>query len=72
VELLDGDHGGLLVAPREPQQIAAALTRILTESGLADKLVLNAAGLADSLSWPTVAAQYRQLFDALLRKPGAR
>jgi glycosyltransferase involved in cell wall biosynthesis len=69
VELLDGEHGGLLVAPQEPQQIAAALTRILTEPELAGQLVLNAAGLADSLSWPTVAAQYRQLFDALLRRP---
>lgn len=69
VELLDGEHGGLLVAPQEPRQIANALTRILTDPELADRLVLNAAGLADSLSWPTVAAQYRQLFDALLRRP---
>jgi glycosyltransferase involved in cell wall biosynthesis len=70
VELLDGEHGGVLVEPGDAKQMADAISRILANASYAEQLVAKASGLADALAWPTVAAQYRQLFDALLRRPG--
>jgi glycosyltransferase involved in cell wall biosynthesis len=70
-ELLAGEGGGLLVPHQDPQAIAQALTRILIEPGLAEEMVARNARLAPPLSWSLVASQYRQLFDALLRRPVA-
>jgi glycosyltransferase involved in cell wall biosynthesis len=69
VELLDGDHGGILVDHEDPTRLAGAISRILDDPAFAERLVLNASGLAGALSWSTIASQYRQLFDALLRRP---
>ncbi len=69
-ELLDGAHGGLLVAHQDPQAIAAAIASLLRDPNTAGQVVERASGLASALAWPKVAAQYRQLFDALLRRPG--
>ncbi len=71
VELLAGDQGGLLVPHRDPHAMAAAVTRILCEPGLAAQMTAYNYGLSGQLRWPLVASQYGQLCDALLRQPSA-
>jgi glycosyltransferase involved in cell wall biosynthesis len=69
VELLSDGLGGTLVPHKEPASIAAALTRILVEPGVAAAMSAHNATLTSDLSWPTVAGQYRQLFNTLVRRP---
>jgi glycosyltransferase involved in cell wall biosynthesis len=57
VELLSGG-AGLLAPQRDPDALADALRRVLTEDGLADRMAATSRGLAASLLWPAVAASY--------------
>jgi glycosyltransferase involved in cell wall biosynthesis len=57
VELL-GEGSGLLVDQRDPQGIADALRRVLTEPGLARRMTARSVTLAPSLSWSSVAGRY--------------
>ncbi len=66
VELLS-DGAGLLVGRRDPQAIAAALHRVLTEPGLAPAMAASARSLAPSLLWSSVARSYVALGTSLLR-----
>jgi len=68
VELLSGGVG-LLVPRHDPDAIADAVRRVLTEPGLHERMVAGAADLAPSLSWEAVGEQYRSLAATLL---GAR
>jgi glycosyltransferase involved in cell wall biosynthesis len=68
-ELLAGERGGLLVPHQDPSAIAKALTRVLTEPGLAKALTAHTAQRGAELDWPLIASHYQQLFDALLRRP---
>jgi len=65
VELL-GDGAGLLVPHRNPEAIATALTRVLTEPGLKSAMAAEAARLSPQLGWPAVAAEYRALADQVI------
>jgi glycosyltransferase involved in cell wall biosynthesis len=65
VELLSGG-AGLLVPQRDPVATAAALRRVLTEPGLADRMAATARVLAPRLLWPAVADEYVALADALV------
>jgi glycosyltransferase involved in cell wall biosynthesis len=69
VDLLGDGRGGTLVPHKEPAAIAAALTRILVEPGVAAAMSAHNATLTKLVSWPAVAGRYRQLFDALIRRP---
>ena len=60
VELLSGGVG-LLVPQRDPEFLARALGRVLTERGLAERMAVAAQGLAASLLWPAVATRYIDL-----------
>jgi len=66
VELLGGGVG-LLVPRHDPDAIAEALRRILSDPALHQRMVDGAAALAPSLSWTAVGGQYRSLADTLLR-----
>lgn len=50
---------GLLVERQDPSAIAAALRRVLTEPGLAERMGAEASRIAPELLWPAVAEQYR-------------
>ena len=63
VELLDRGPG-LLVPHQNPRALAAAVRRVLTEPGLAAKLVGRATGRA--MTWPEVAQHYGDLADQLI------
>lgn len=60
VELLSSG-AGLLVERQDPDAIAAALRRVLTEPGLADSLAAEANRLSPQLLWGAVAQQYRDV-----------
>ena len=65
VELLGGGVG-LLVPRQDPEAIAAALRRVLTEPSLHERMVARATALAPSLSWTAVGGQYRSLAGKLV------
>lgn len=57
---------GLLVAPRDPDALARALRRVLTEPGLAKVLQTRCGQIAEQLAWPGVAAAFGDLARTLL------
>jgi glycosyltransferase involved in cell wall biosynthesis len=65
VELL-GDGTGIVVPQRDPEAIAAALRRVLSEPGLATDMAARAARKAPDLHWSSVGVRYQQLADALV------
>jgi polysaccharide biosynthesis protein PslF len=65
VELLSGG-AGILVPYRDGAAIAAALSRILTDPGLAARMSREAGRVASGSNWPAVAARYRSLAADLL------
>jgi glycosyltransferase involved in cell wall biosynthesis len=64
VELL-ANGPGLIVPRRDPDAIAAALRRVLTEPGLAHELGARAVTRAPDLMWAAVADRYRALTGVL-------
>jgi glycosyltransferase involved in cell wall biosynthesis len=71
IELLSGG-AGIVVPHGNSAALAYALRRVLTEPGLADEMREEAAALAPSLGWPSVARQYAALGDRLLSAVAAR
>ncbi|NUT33560.1 MAG: glycosyltransferase [Hamadaea sp.] len=69
VELLADGLGGLLVPHQDPAAIAAALTRVISEPGLAQAMSVHNAQMTALVSWPTVAGGYRRIFDTLMQRP---
>lgn len=65
VELL-ASGAGLLVERQDPDAIAAALRRVLTEPGLAARLAAEAKQLSPQLLWSAVGQQYRDLASSML------
>ncbi len=65
VELLSAG-AGLLVPQRDPDALARALRRVLTEEGLADTMAATSRELAVSQLWPAIAARYVSLGVSLL------
>lgn len=63
-ELL-ADGAGIVVPHRDPAAIAAALRAVITQQDLASSMASASASRAPSLRWSAVAAQYRELADAL-------
>lgn len=70
VELL-ASGAGLVVPQRDPEALAAALRRVLTEDGLADRMAAEARRIAPALAWPAVAARYTALGARLLARQAA-
>jgi glycosyltransferase involved in cell wall biosynthesis len=65
-EELLASGAGLVVPRRDPEALAAALRRVLTEPGLAERMAAEARRIAPALAWPAVAARYRALGAGLL------
>jgi len=63
--VLDGDTG-LLIESREPQVWAAALTEVLSDPALAERLSLAARARAESFDWPRSAASLLSAYCSLL------
>ena len=65
VELLSSG-AGILVPQRDPAAISAALRRVITEPGLAERMAETSRRLAPALLWPAVADEYVELGQSLL------
>lgn len=65
--MLKDGHDALLVPPDDADAMAAAVRRILTEPGLAEKLSRNARAKAEQFDWSVVLPQWEQLFRSLLK-----
>jgi phosphatidylinositol alpha-mannosyltransferase len=55
--LLTEGHDGLLVPPRDPSALAAALERVMTDPDLRRRLVNHGAATAEAYDWPHIAAR---------------
>src|SRR2546422_5301557 len=62
VELLSSG-AGIVVDHDDPEELAFALHRVLTEPDLASSMADEASRLAPSMGWPVVAAAYLDLPD---------
>jgi glycosyltransferase involved in cell wall biosynthesis len=70
-EELLASGAGLVVAQRDPEGLADAIRRVLTEDSLAERMSAEARRLAPSLAWPAVAARYAGLGETLLAARGS-
>jgi polysaccharide biosynthesis protein PslF len=62
---------GLLVGHRDPQGLADALRRVLTEPGLAARMSAASARIAPDLAWNAVAGRYRDLAQSVIAAKAA-
>jgi glycosyltransferase involved in cell wall biosynthesis len=65
VELL-ASGAGIVVPRRDPEALAAAIRRFITEPGLADSMAAEARRIAPRLAWTAVAARYAALGSSLI------
>lgn len=68
--LLANDEDALLVPPNDPEAMAAAVRRLLTEPGLAEKLSRNARAKVAGMDWSIVLPQWESLLDSAARDGG--
>ena len=67
VELL-GSGAGIVVDHNDPDALASALRRVLTEPRLAGSLAAEARRLAPAMAWPVVASAYLDLAHRIFAK----
>ena len=70
VDAVRDGESGLLVDPRDEREVAAAITRLLLEPALAERLGRGGAQRARELAWPRVAERVQALLLAQLRDAG--
>lgn len=63
--LLDEGRTGLLVSDGDAQAMAAAVSRLVEEPGLAGRLSVNGRALAEACAWPSVKRLWEGLFDEM-------
>jgi len=61
-------HDALLVPPNDPDAMAAAVRRILTEPGLAERLSRNARRKAEQFDWETILPQWERLLTEVAQR----
>jgi len=64
--LLEDGIDALLVPPNDPDAMANAVLRVLTESGLAEKLSINARRKAEQFDWSIVLPQWEEVFEKVI------
>lgn len=64
-DLIEDGMDGLLVPPNDPQAVAAAVRRLLTEPGLAARLSANARKKAQQFDWLVILPRWENLFNEL-------
>ena len=62
--LLKHEHDAILVAPNEPEAMAAAVRRVLTDSTLAGKLSRNGRETVEHFDWSIILPQWESLMTA--------
>lgn len=66
--LLEHEHDALLVPPDDPEAMAHAIRRILTELGLAERLSRNARAKAEQFDWSTILPQWEALLTSVIEQ----
>lgn len=66
------DHDALLVPPNDPQAMADAVRRILTEPGLAERLSRNARTTAEQFDWAVALPRWEALLLDVIEKHNGR
>jgi len=61
------EEDALLVPPDDPAAMAAAVRRVLTEPGLAERLSRNARKKAEGFDWSVVLPRWEALFQEVIR-----
>lgn len=61
------DRDALLVPPDDPRALAAAISRVLTDSQLRDRLVLSGEGRAAEFSMDHLSERYVELYERVTR-----
>jgi glycosyltransferase involved in cell wall biosynthesis len=59
--LLEHEHDALLVPPDDPEAMATAIRRVLTEPGLAERLSRNARHKAEQFDWANILPKWEHL-----------
>ena len=61
-DLVHDDVNGLLVVPRDPAALAAAISRVLTDPAAAAALSAAARRTADAYAWPGLARKVLEIY----------
>lgn len=64
--LLENEHDALLVPPNDPEAMAAAVKRILTEPQLAERLSRNARRKAEQFDWSVILTKWEALLQSMM------
>lgn len=64
--LVTHEYDALLVPPDDPEAMASAVRRILTEPGLAKRLSTNARRTAEQFDWSVILPQWEQLLQSVV------
>jgi glycosyltransferase involved in cell wall biosynthesis len=59
--LLEHEHDALLVPPDDPEALAGAVRRLLTEPDLAGRLSRNARAKAEQFDWAAALPRWKEL-----------
>jgi glycosyltransferase involved in cell wall biosynthesis len=70
-DVIEQEKTGLLVPPSDAKSIADAIVRILSDRGLADRLVAEAKSRLAKFDWDRIAEQYAELYLSSLRMLGS-
>jgi glycosyltransferase involved in cell wall biosynthesis len=69
--LLEHERDALLVPPDDPEAMAGAVRRLLTEPELAARLSNNARRKAEEFDWATVLPKWKELLTAASKRCAA-
>jgi glycosyltransferase involved in cell wall biosynthesis len=64
--LLEHGHNALLVPPEDPEAMATAVSRLLTEPGLAEQLSRHARQKAEQYDWSVILPQWEALLTSVM------
>lgn len=65
-QLIDNEKSGLLVPPKNPEALAHAIERILTDATLAERFAKESFIKAQQFSWDVQTNKYRELFSKVI------
>lgn len=66
--LMEHEHDALLVPPHDPAAMAKAVSRLLTEPGLAKRLSRNARQKAEQFDWSIILPKWKVLLTSVTRE----
>jgi glycosyltransferase involved in cell wall biosynthesis len=66
-DVIEHEQSGLLVPPSDPKALAEAMTRVLSDQGLAGRLAATAASRLVKFDWDKIAAQYAEVYKTMMK-----